>query len=133
MWKLSQDLLVVTDFERNNCQCQSGLVRTLGWFPDDLIDANIDRLVHADDRERSNAELANLVAGRKTRHLENRIPVRTAPIAGCRGSPCRTAGSFTRPPEMSPISSRPRSNSMRCGANSPMLRGRPPWAPWRLR
>jgi PAS domain S-box-containing protein len=72
IWKLSQDLLVVTDSSGrivNVNPAWSGL----GWFPDDLIDANIDRLVHADDRERSNVELANLVAGRKTRHFENRI------------------------------------------------------------
>ena len=46
---------------------------TLGWSPDDLVGKSGEWLVHPDDRERSMAELPSLVAGLKTRRLENRI------------------------------------------------------------
>ena len=46
---------------------------TLGWSPEDLVGKSGEWLIHPDDRERSMAELPNLVAGLKTRRLENRI------------------------------------------------------------
>src|SRR5689334_22255928 len=46
---------------------------TLGWSPDDLVGKTAEWLLHPEDRERSFAELANLSAGRKTQHFENRL------------------------------------------------------------
>ena len=46
---------------------------TLGWSPDDLVGKTAEWLLHQEDRERSFAELANLSAGRKTQHFENRL------------------------------------------------------------
>jgi PAS domain S-box-containing protein len=73
IWKLSQDLLVVTDASGSILNVNPAWSATLGWPADDLIGTRLERLIHTDDRERSNAELASLVAGRKMRHLENRI------------------------------------------------------------
>lgn len=73
IWKLSQDLLIVSDVSGKILNVNPAWSATLGWSEDDLIGKSGEWLVHPDDREHSFAELANLIAGRKTRHLENRI------------------------------------------------------------
>ena len=72
IWKLSQDLLIVSDVTGKILNINPAWA-TLGWSPDDLVGKSGEWLVHPDDRERSFAELANLIAGGNTRHLENRI------------------------------------------------------------
>jgi len=72
IWKLSQDLLIVSDVSGKILDINPAWA-TLGWSPDDLVGKSGEWLVHSDDRERSFAELANLIAGGNTRHLENRI------------------------------------------------------------
>jgi PAS domain S-box-containing protein len=73
IWKLSQDLLIVTDLSGSVLNVNPAWSTTLGWSRDDLMDRGAEWLIHPDDRERSLAELANLVAGRSTPHFENRI------------------------------------------------------------
>jgi PAS domain S-box-containing protein len=73
IWKLSQDLLVVNDSDGIILNVNPAWSVTLGWSPDDLVGKSGEWLVHPDDREGSMAELSNLVAGLKTRRLENRI------------------------------------------------------------
>jgi PAS domain S-box-containing protein len=73
IWKLSQDLLVVTDSDGVILNVNPAWSATLGWKVDELVGKSGEWLVHSDDRERSMAELGSLVAGRKTPHLENRI------------------------------------------------------------
>ena len=72
IWKLTQDLLIVSDVSGKILNINPAWA-TLGWSPDDLVGKSGEWLVHPDDRERSFAELANLIAGGNTRHLENRI------------------------------------------------------------
>jgi PAS domain S-box-containing protein len=73
VWKLSQDLLIVSEMSGEILNVNPAWFATLGWSSDDLVGTSGEWLVHPDDRERSSAELANLIAGRKTQHLENRI------------------------------------------------------------
>ncbi len=73
IWELSQDLLIVSEVSGKILNVNPAWSATLGWSVDDLIGKSGEWLVHPDDRERSFAELANLIAGRKTQHLENRI------------------------------------------------------------
>jgi PAS domain S-box-containing protein len=73
IWKLSQDLLIVTDSNGIVVNVNPAWSVTLGWSADDLVGKSGQWLVHPDDRERSMAELGNLVAGLRTRQLENRI------------------------------------------------------------
>ena len=73
IWKLSQDLLVVNDSNGIILHVNPAWSVTLGWSPEDLVGKSGEWLIHPDDRERSMAELPNLVAGLKTRRLENRI------------------------------------------------------------
>ena len=73
VWNLSQDLLVVFDSDGNILNVNPAWQSTLGWSPDDLVGKSIASLVHPDDRARSSIARDNLVAGRKTRHFENRM------------------------------------------------------------
>ncbi len=73
VWNLSQDLLVVFDAGGNILNVNPAWQSTLGWSPDDLIGKSIASLVHPDDRARSSLARDNLVAGRETRHFENRM------------------------------------------------------------
>jgi PAS domain S-box-containing protein len=73
IWKLSQDLLIVTDSNGIVLNVNPAWSVTLGWSADDLVGKSGQWLVHPDDRDRSMAELVNLVTGLRTRQLENRI------------------------------------------------------------
>jgi PAS domain S-box-containing protein len=73
IWKLSQDLLIVSELSGKILNVNPAWSAILGWSPDDLVGTSAEWLVHPDDREHSFAELGNLIAGRKTQHLENRI------------------------------------------------------------
>jgi PAS domain S-box-containing protein len=73
IWKLSQDLLIVSELSGKILNVNPAWSAMLGWLPGDLVGTGGEWLVHPDDREHSFAELANLIAGRKTQHLENRI------------------------------------------------------------
>ena len=73
IWKLSQDLFVVSDSSGNILNINPAWSTILGWSTDDLVGKSAAWLLHPEDRERSFAERANLSAGRKTLHFENRL------------------------------------------------------------
>ncbi len=73
IWKLSQDLLVVSDRQGTIGNVNPAWTATLGWESDELIGKTGIWLIHPDDRERSIEELRNLQAGRPSAHFENRI------------------------------------------------------------
>jgi PAS domain S-box-containing protein len=76
IWNLAQDLFVVSDSSGSVLNINPAWRTTLGWSPDDLVGKPAEWLLHPEDRERSFAELANLSAGRKTLHFENRLKSR---------------------------------------------------------
>jgi PAS domain S-box-containing protein len=73
LWRLSDDLLVVTDTVGVIRNVNPAWTVTLGWTADDLIGKTGEWLIHSDDRERSQEELARLQKGRPSSHFENRI------------------------------------------------------------
>ena len=73
IWNLSGDLLSVADTGGVLLSINPAWSATLGWSAGELVGKHGGWLVHPDDRERSQAELAGLLKGRQTRHLENRI------------------------------------------------------------
>ncbi len=73
IWNVSQDLLVVADTEGRIVRVNPAWTAMLGWSETDSIGMSAESLVHPDDRERSSAELAGLIQGRKTTHFENRL------------------------------------------------------------
>jgi PAS domain S-box-containing protein len=72
IWNLSQDLLVVSDSSGKILDVNPAW-SALGWSREELVGNKADWLVHPDDRTRSLAEHANVVAGQTTLHFENRI------------------------------------------------------------
>ena len=73
IWKLSQDLLIVTDLNGRVVNVNPAWSATLGWSADDLLGQSEERLIHPDDKERSLEELANQALGQATPHFQNRI------------------------------------------------------------
>ena len=72
-WRLSQDLLIVTDAQGTVLNINPAWTATLGWTPDDLVGKTGEWLIHPDDREKSFGELVSLRAGKPSEHFENRI------------------------------------------------------------
>ena len=72
-WRLSQDLLIVTDARGAVLNINPAWTATLGWTPDDLVGKTSEWLIHPDDREKSFGELVSLRAGKPSEHFENRI------------------------------------------------------------
>jgi PAS domain S-box-containing protein len=73
IWKLYQDLLLVTDLTGKVVNVNPAWSATLGWSADELVGNKAEWLIHPDDRERSLEEVANLARGQSTPHFENRI------------------------------------------------------------
>ena len=73
VWNVSQDLLIVSNTTGSIVNVNPAWLATLGWSADDLVGKSGEWLIHPDDRQRSVSALANLVAGRTTRHFENRL------------------------------------------------------------
>ena len=73
IWTVSQELFVVSDLNGKILNVNPAWSATLGWSHGDLVGKTADGLVHPDDRDRSHAERANLAAGQKVQHFENRI------------------------------------------------------------
>jgi PAS domain S-box-containing protein len=73
IWRLSQDLLVVSDREGTISNLNPAWTTTLGWEADELIGKAGIGLIHPDDRERSIEEMRNLQTGRPSAHFENRM------------------------------------------------------------
>jgi PAS domain S-box-containing protein len=73
VWNVSQDLLVVSDATGSIVSVNPAWLATLGWPTDELIGKSGEWLIHPDDLGRSRTALDGLVAGRTTRHFENRL------------------------------------------------------------
>jgi PAS domain S-box-containing protein len=72
-WRLSQDLLIVTDAQGTVLNINPAWTATLGWTHDDLVGKTGEWLIHPADRERSLGELVGLRTGKPSDHFENRI------------------------------------------------------------
>jgi PAS domain S-box-containing protein len=72
-WKLSQDLLVVSDHHGTISNVNPAWTTTLGWEAGELIGKTALWLVHSDDYERSVQEMLNRKAGHPSSHFENRM------------------------------------------------------------
>jgi PAS domain S-box-containing protein len=73
LWRLSQDLLIVSDCEGTVRSVNPAWTATLGWAAGDLVGKTSEWLIHPDDRERSREELVGLQAGKPSPYFENRI------------------------------------------------------------
>ncbi len=73
IWKLSQDLFMVTDLTGKVVDINPAWSATLGWSADDLVDATAEWLIHPDDRGRSFRDFVNEAVGNGAPHFEMRI------------------------------------------------------------
>jgi PAS domain S-box-containing protein len=73
LWRLSQDLLIVSDSEGKIRNVNPAWTAILGWTAGDLVGKTGEWLIHPDDRERSREELVGLQAGKPSPYFENRI------------------------------------------------------------
>jgi PAS domain S-box-containing protein len=73
IWNVSQDLLVVADFEGKYLSVNPAWTVTLGWSEADLLGKTSRWLLHPDDVEKTRVEIRRLAAGQKTVRFESRL------------------------------------------------------------
>jgi PAS domain S-box-containing protein len=71
-FELSLDLLSIFDEEGYFSECNPSWERVLGYGLEELRGKQFIELVHPDDRERTQAEAAAIIDGKRTVHFENR-------------------------------------------------------------
>jgi PAS domain S-box-containing protein len=72
-WQLSQDLLVVCDFQGKITAVNPAVTRILGWDSDEFVGANLLAFIHPEDLEPSLAQLGKLTQGHTMHGFENRF------------------------------------------------------------
>ncbi len=72
MWTMSQDLMLVCDFEGMVTAANPSVTRLLGWDLDAFIGQPLTDFIHPSDLETTTAELEKLSTGRTTLAFENR-------------------------------------------------------------
>ena len=73
VWQVSRDMLGVANAEGEWVSVNPAWQRILGWSPDEIVGQRAELLLHPDDRARSRAELARLLAGELTLAFESRL------------------------------------------------------------
>ncbi len=72
LWMLSQDLMMVCDFDGVVTAVNPSGARLLGWSEAEMVGQNVARFLHPDDIATARAELAKLATGVATLAFENR-------------------------------------------------------------
>ncbi len=72
-WQLSQDLLVVCDFEGAITAVNPAVTRILGWEEAEFVGHDILAFIHPEDLQRSRAQLGSLLDGQLMSGFENRF------------------------------------------------------------
>jgi len=73
VWNVSQELLVVTDFEGRFLSVNPAWHTLLGWSQEELLGKNSTWLEHPEDREKTQGEREHLFSGERTQRFENRL------------------------------------------------------------
>lgn len=76
LWSLSQDLMLVCDFDGIIRSVNPSATRLLGWKEDEMIGQVLAEFVHPDDLPGTTGEIAKLVQGFTTLSFENRYRCR---------------------------------------------------------
>ena len=72
IWSLSQELMLICDFEGVVSAVNPATTRLLGWSEDEMVGRVLAEFLHPDDLASTTAELGKLSAGIKTLAFENR-------------------------------------------------------------
>ena len=73
IWRISEDLLGVSNFEGYFISVNPAWTRLLGWSEDEIRRIHVDDLRHPDDLAHAHAQRALLAAGVPTVRMENRF------------------------------------------------------------
>jgi PAS domain S-box-containing protein len=76
-WQLSQDLLVVCDFQGAITAVNPAVTRILGWEEDEFVGHDILTFIHPEDLKRSRTQLGRLTDGQPMQGFENRFRAKT--------------------------------------------------------
>ena len=72
LWQLSQDLMLICDFEGEIVSVNPSATRLLGWATGDLVGHSISEFIHPHDMAATAAEVVKLSTGATTLAFENR-------------------------------------------------------------
>ena len=72
LWRLSQDLMLVCDFEGVISSVNPSATRLLGWSEEEMTGRSLAEFIHPDDIDSTAAEVAKLSEGATTMAFENR-------------------------------------------------------------
>jgi len=72
MWRLTTDLMMVSEFDGTIASVNPAWTTLLGWSSEELVGGNFLDLLHPDDLELTTREAAALAEGRSTKRFENR-------------------------------------------------------------
>ncbi len=72
MWRLSTDIMLVSDMASNIVSTNPAWTRSLGWGETEMIGSSFMELVHPADHASTLAEIARLASGATTLKFENR-------------------------------------------------------------
>ncbi|WP_425437651.1 PAS domain-containing protein [Melittangium boletus] len=73
VWSVSQELLVVADFEGRYLSVNPAWSTLLGWSPEELVGKDSTWLEHPEDRAKTLGEREQLSTGERTQRFENRL------------------------------------------------------------
>ncbi|MHB9881147.1 PAS domain-containing protein [Pacificimonas sp. ICDLI1SI03] len=72
LWAISQDLMMVSDFDGIIKAVNPSARRLLGWSETEMVGSRIADFLHAEDQEATSREVSSLARGRTTLAFENR-------------------------------------------------------------
>ncbi|MDB5893114.1 MAG: hybrid sensor histidine kinase/response regulator [Rhodoferax sp.] len=72
IWTLSQELMLICDFDGVIAAVNPTATRLLGWAKDEMVGYRLNDFIHPDDREPTAAEVGKLALGVTTLAFENR-------------------------------------------------------------
>jgi PAS domain S-box-containing protein len=72
LWTISQDLMLVCDFDGRITAVNPSAERMLGWTEEEMVGSRIPDFIHPDDVDSTSAEFSSLSRGQSTLAYENR-------------------------------------------------------------
>ncbi len=72
MWRLSTDIMLVSRFDGSITAVNPAWTSLLGWTQEELLGSSFMELVHPDERQATQAEMAHIASGQTTLQFENR-------------------------------------------------------------
>jgi PAS domain S-box-containing protein len=72
LWRISQELMLIADYEGRITSVNPSAQRILGWAESEMVGSFLQEFLHPDDKAATEAEVGKLGAGQTTLAFENR-------------------------------------------------------------